>query len=70
MFIAITKISKGVLNNLGIKETIDVESYSVWAKEAMGWAIKLGLTDGTSPKEPITLERFITVLHRYNKTLE
>ncbi|CAK7023179.1 N-acetylmuramoyl-L-alanine amidase [Tissierella sp.] len=63
-------ISKGVLNNLGIKETIDVESYSVWAKEAMEWAIKLGLTDGTSPKEPITLERFITVLHRYNKTLE
>ncbi|WP_256312784.1 hypothetical protein [Tissierella carlieri] len=40
------------------------------AKEAMEWAIKLGLTDGISPKAPITLERFITILYRYDKVLE
>ena len=36
----------------------------------MEWAIKLGLTDGTNPKEPITLERFIVILYRYGKALE
>ena len=29
----------------------------------MEWAMKKGLTDGTNPKEHITLERFITILY-------
>ncbi len=40
------------------------------AVDAMEWAIKLGLTDGSNSKEPITLERFITILYIYEKTLE
>lgn len=45
-------------------------NYSLWAKDAMEWAIKLGLTDGSNPKEPISLERFITILYRYDMALE
>ena len=36
----------------------------------MEWGIKNNLTDGTNPKEPISLERFITILYRYDKALE
>lgn len=36
----------------------------------MEWGIKNNLTDGTNPKEPIALERFITILYRYDKALE
>lgn len=42
------------------------EQVAEWAKEAMEWAIKEGLTDGTRPKEQISLERFITILYRYH----
>lgn len=43
-------------------------SVSPWAKEAMEWATspKINLTDGTLPKEPISLERMITILYRYH----
>lgn len=43
-------------------------SLSPWAKEAMEWATSPGinLTDGSSPKEPISLERMITILYRYH----
>lgn len=68
-----TKVAKAIVRGInsyfGIKKTpIVVEeknNYSPWAKDAMEWAIKLGLTDGTNPKEPISLERFITILYRY-----
>lgn len=42
-------------------------SISDWAKEAMEWATspEINITDGTNPKEPITLERMITILYRY-----
>ena len=63
-------VSKGILKNLGIKyieEAKEVDNYSSWAKEGMLWGIDLGLTDGTNPKEPVTLERVITILHRMSK---
>lgn len=63
-------VSKGILNYLGIKyieEATEVDNYSSWAKEGMLWGIDLGLTDGTNPKEPVTLERVITILHRMSK---
>lgn len=43
-------------------------SISPWAEKAMEWATSPGvnLTDGSSPKEPISLERMITILYRYN----
>lgn len=44
-------------------------SISPWAKEAMEWATspEINITDGTLPKEPISLERLITILYRYDK---
>lgn len=66
-------IAKGILEHLGIdyiSEPIieeNMDNVSSWAVDAMEWAIKSELTDGTNPKEYITLERFITVLHRYYK---
>lgn len=52
------------------KEDIKINMPSSWAKEALEWGIRLGLTDGTNIKEPISLERFITILYRYNKEVK
>lgn len=63
-------IAKGILNYLGIKyieEATELGNYSTWAREGMLWGIDLGLTDGSNPKEPVTLERMITILHRMSK---
>lgn len=63
-------IAKGILEFVGIKynEYAIEDNISDWAKEAMKWATskEVGLTDGSMPKEPITLERMITILYRYN----
>lgn len=40
---------------------------SSWAKEAWEWAKKEGITDGTRPKDTMTREEMITMLHRYHK---
>ena len=44
------------------------EELSEWAVEAMEWAMdkNRNLTDGSCPKEPLTLERMIAILYRYN----
>ncbi|MBU5425027.1 N-acetylmuramoyl-L-alanine amidase [Tissierella pigra] len=65
-------VAKGILNYLGIKyiEKTKELDCSPWAVEAMEWGMKNNLTDGTNPKEPISLERFITILYRYGKALE
>ncbi|CAK7001735.1 N-acetylmuramoyl-L-alanine amidase [Tissierella sp.] len=65
-------IAKGICKYFGVEykeEKKDIDCSS-WAVDAMEWAIELGLTDGTNPKDPITLERFITILHRYSEALE
>lgn len=64
-------IAKGILEFVGIKYKEDNkvdDGISPWAREAMKWATskEVGLTDGTMPKEPITLERLITILYRYH----
>ncbi len=40
---------------------------SSWAKEAWDWAKKEGLLDGTRPKDTMTREEMVTMLHRYHK---
>lgn len=39
---------------------------SPWAEDAIKWAVKNNLTDGTNVKDDISLERFITILYRYD----
>lgn len=62
-------VAKGIFNYSGIKyiEKAKELDCSPWAVGAMEWAMKLGLTDGTNPKEPISLERFITILYRHSR---
>lgn len=50
-----------------VKNSLEQNEISTWAKEPMQWAIDLGLTDGSNPKSEMTLERFITILYRYDK---
>jgi len=63
-------MAKGILEFVGIKYKQDSndDNISQWAKEAMEWATsqEVGITDGSMPKEPITLERMITILYRYH----
>lgn len=42
---------------------------SPWAKDAVDWATSpdVNITDGSLLKEPLTLERMLTILHRYDK---
>lgn len=37
-----------------------------WAIDALKWGVESKLTDGSNIKENISLERFITILHRYH----
>jgi len=64
-------ISKGILTFLGMeyRDDGDVDdNISFWAKDAMKWATgeEVNLTDGSMPKEPVSLERLITILYRYH----
>lgn len=45
-----------------------VQQVSEWAVDAVTWAKENGLmANWTKPREPMTAERFITVLHRYHQ---
>lgn len=64
-------ISKGVLAFTGIKYRGSIDTgndISPWATEAMKWATskKINLTDGSMPKQAVSLERLMTILHRYH----
>jgi len=63
-------ITKGILEFIGIEYNEDGKENNIssWAKEAMAWATseEVGITDASMPKEPITLERMITILYRYH----
>ena len=64
-------IAKGICKYFGVEYKEEIkEVYSPWAVDAMEWAVENNLTDGSNPQEPITLERFITILYRYGKALE
>jgi len=45
---------------------IDKYKPSPWAEEAWEWAIKMGITDGTRPKDIMTREEMVTMLYRYH----
>jgi N-acetylmuramoyl-L-alanine amidase len=55
------------LNQKDVPKVEKDQSISSWAKEAWEWGIKEGLTDGTSPKDQLTREQFITILFRYDQ---
>lgn len=45
-----------------------VQQVSEWAKESVKWAKDTGvMVNWSKPREPMTAERFITVLHRYHQ---
>lgn len=63
-------ITEGIQSFLGIKTTNPSPvkpEVSEWAREAMEWGIENNLTDGSNPKDPITLERLMTILYRSRK---
>ena len=51
----------------GVDKVTDKNTPSSWAKEAWEWAKKEGITDGTRPKDTMTREEMVTMLHRYHK---
>ena len=51
----------------GADKVTDKNTPSPWAKEAWEWAKKEGITDGTRPKDTMTREEMVTMLHRYHK---
>jgi len=56
------------LNTLkGVDKVTDKNTPSSWAKDAWEWAKKEGITDGTRPKDTLTREEMVTMLHRYHK---
>lgn len=68
---AATGVSKGILTFLGIEykdDSNEDNNISSWAGDAMKWATgkEVNLTDGSMPKEPVSLERLITILYRYH----
>jgi N-acetylmuramoyl-L-alanine amidase len=69
-------IAKGILSYLGIlykggnTMTNTNDTPSEWAKEAMEWAKKEGICDGTRPKDAATREEVVTVLYRFSKKVK
>jgi len=51
----------------GADKMTDKNTPSSWAKDAWEWAKKEGITDGTRPKDTMTREEMVTMLHRYHK---
>ena len=44
------------------------QSPSEWAREAWAWATAKGVTDGARPRDGITREEAVTMLHRYHRS--
>ncbi len=59
-------IAEFVADHFKLEKTEEnkVEEVSDWAKEAWDWAVKEGITDGTSPKNNVTREMLVTMLYR------
>lgn len=59
---------KSELDKLKGGTTVEEKSVpSLWAKDAWEWAKKEGITDGARPKDTMTREEMVTMLHRYHK---
>jgi len=41
-----------------------------WAVDAWEWATKIGLTDGTRPRDPVTRQEVMTLLYRFYSLLK
>lgn len=54
-----------VKQKLNLSDILAKGEASEWASEAWTWATKIGLTDGTKPKENCTREQLVTILHRF-----
>lgn len=55
------------LNKLANGEKSKIQNeLEPWAVDALKWGVENKLTDGSNVKESISLERFITILHRYH----
>ncbi len=52
------------------KDEIKKDKPSSWAKEAMEWAKKEGICDGTRPKDAATREEVVTMLYRFSKEVK
>lgn len=56
---------------MGVKNVMtEGTGLSEWAKDAMDWANRLGITDGTRPQANCIREEVITMLYRYNNFLK
>lgn len=51
----------------GVDKMTEQNTPSSWAKDAWEWAKKEGITDGARPKDTMTREEMVTMLHRYHK---
>ena len=51
----------------GADKVTEQNTPSSWAKEAWDWAKEEGITDGARPKDTMTREEMVTMLHRYHK---
>lgn len=62
-------ICKGICGYFGIpyKEVKKVQEVSSWAREARDWAVSVGITDGTRPKDNVTREEVWVMLYRFAK---
>lgn len=60
-------IVSGIAETYGIKKKPapkPADDVSEWAREARGWAVSRGITDGTRPKDAVTREEVWTMLYR------
>lgn len=42
---------------------------AVWAKEAWDWAIRMGITDGSYPQNPLTREQAMQLFYNFSKLI-
>ncbi|WP_025027750.1 peptidoglycan recognition protein family protein [Caldalkalibacillus mannanilyticus] len=53
--------------NEQIGQAAQEQAVSSWAVEAWQWAIREKLTDGNTPRDPLSREQLMTILYRYHK---
>ena len=44
---------------------VDTEGGSTWYQKGLDWSVENGVSDGSNPTGPITLEELVTMLYRY-----
>ncbi|MGG1598018.1 N-acetylmuramoyl-L-alanine amidase family protein [Paenibacillus naphthalenovorans] len=59
--------ANGIAEAFGLPAPQQKDDVSDWAREAWDWAVASGITDGTRPKDAVTREEVVTMLHRLMK---